>query len=182
MLHPPTFPTTRRASLAALALCGAALAAPATSAHADGLETAGDVLKYALPGAAAVCAWQQERLASYATGFGVMALTVEGLKQGLGDAAINERPNGGSHGFPSGHTAAAASGATDLSLSCAPGNPWVAAGTAAAVVLVGASRIDADEHDFFQVLAGAAIGFFSTGIRLERTDSGGYGLSYAMRF
>ena len=50
------------------------------------------------------------------------------------------------------------------------------------MVLVGASRIEADEHDLLQVLAGAAIGFFSTGIRVERTDGGGFGLSYSMRF
>ncbi|TPE53200.1 phosphatase PAP2 family protein [Amaricoccus solimangrovi] len=172
---PPPF---RRAALA----LAAGLALAPAGARADGLDTAGDVLKYALPGAAAVCAWKQERLASYATGFGVMALSVEGLKYGLGDSGINERPNGESHGFPSGHTAAAASGATDLSLNCAPGNPWVAAGTAAATVLVGASRIDTDEHDLVQVLAGAAIGFFSTGIRLERTAHGGYGLSYSLNF
>jgi membrane-associated phospholipid phosphatase len=175
----PIFSTARRSGLAALALCGVALAAPA---RADGLDTAGDVLKYALPGAAAVCAWQQDRLGSYATGFGIMALTVEGLKYGLGDSRINERPNGESEGFPSGHTAAAASGAADLSLHCAPGNRWVAAGTGAAVVLVGASRIDTDEHDLVQVLAGAAIGYFSTGFRLERTPAGGLGLSYSMNF
>ncbi|PZQ50441.1 MAG: PA-phosphatase [Rhodovulum sulfidophilum] len=175
----PAFPAARPAALALLVLSGAAFGAPA---RADGLETAGDVLKWALPGAAAVCAWRQERLASYATGFGVMAVTVEGLKRGLGDASINERPNGESHGFPSGHTAAAASGATDLALSCAPGNRWVAAGAIAATALVGASRMEGDEHDFAQVLAGAAIGFFSTGIRVERTRDGGIGLSYRMDF
>ena len=169
-------PAARRA--AALAL-GLALAPAA--ARADGLETAGDVLKYALPGAAAVCAWRQERLASYATGFGILYLGVEGLKHGLGDASINERPNGGSQGFPSGHTAAAASGATDLALHCAPGNPWVAAGAGAATVLVGASRMEADEHDLLQVLAGAALGALSTGWRGEHTDRGS-GLSYGCDF
>lgn len=182
-MRPCPFRPSRRAAFAlAIGIASATaqgLAAPA--ARADGFETAGDVLKYALPGAAAVCAWKQERLASYATGFGIMALSVEGLKRGLGDAGINERPNGGSEGFPSGHTAAAASGAADLSLNCAPGNPWVAAGTGAATVLVGASRLDADEHDLVQVLAGAALGFFSTGFRVERTP-GGFGLSYGLNF
>lgn len=159
----------------------AALVLPALPVRADGLETAGDVLKYALPTAAAVCAYSQDRLASYATGFGIMYLGVEGLKHGLGDSNINERPNGGSQGFPSGHTAAAASGATDLALHCKPGNPWVAAAGGAAVVLVGASRIDADEHDLLQVLAGAAIGALSTGFQVTHTNRG-FGLTYGFDF
>lgn len=148
----------------------------------DSLTTAGDVLRVALPLTAAVCAWQQERLTSYATGFAVMALTTEGLKRGLGDASINERPNGETGGFPSGHTAMAASGAADLSRHCAPGNPWVAAGAGAATALVGVSRIEADEHDALQVLAGAALGYFSTGILVTRPAGGGYGLSYQIDF
>ncbi len=173
---PTVFPAARLSTAFALALA----VIPAAT-RADGLETAGDVLKYALPGAAAVCAYRQERLGSYATGFGIMYLGVEGLKRGLGDSSINERPNGGSEGFPSGHTAAAASGATDLALHCAPGNPWVAAGAGAATVLVGASRIDANEHDLLQVLAGAAIGALSTGFRVEHTERG-IGLSYGFDF
>ena len=113
----------RKSRLLAAPCLALLLAAGSGPAHADDpLTTAGDVLKYALPGAAAVCAARQERLASYVTGFAVMTATVEGLKYGLGDASINQRPDGGDGGFPSGHTAAAASGATDLSLNCAPGN------------------------------------------------------------
>lgn len=163
--------------------CALALAvAPVSVQAGDALTTAGDVLQYALPVAAAVCAGYQHRLASYATGFVAMTATVQGLKYGLGDAPINERPNGGSHGFPSGHTAAAASGATDLSMNCTQNNPWVILGTGAATVLVGESRIEANEHDLLQVLAGAAIGFVSTGLKVVRTPAGGFGLSYSMNF
>ena len=172
----------RKSRLLAAPCVALLLAAGPGPAHADdALTTAGDVLKYALPGAAAVCAARQERLASYVTGFAVMTASVEGLKYGLGDASVNQRPDGGDGGFPSGHTAAAASGATDLSLNCAPGNRWVAATTGAATVLVGASRIEADEHDLLQVLAGAAIGFFSTGIKVQRTPAG-FGLTYSLNF
>jgi len=87
---------------------------------------------------------------------------IQGLKYGLGDAAINDRPIGQSHGFPSGHTAAAASGATDLALHCAPGDRAVAAASAAAIALVAGSRVGADEHTVLQVVAGAALGALST--------------------
>jgi len=164
-----------------LAAAAALAAAPAWAG--DGFEQAGDVLRWALPAAAAGCAWQQDRLASYAVGLGTAAVVTEGLKKGLGDAAINERPNGESEGFPSGHAVTAFSGAGDLMLHCAPGNPWVAATAGGAAVLVAASRLDSDEHDLLQVVAGAALGFFSTGIQVTRAPGGsGYGLTYELRF
>ena len=160
-----------------------ALATGSQSARAeDWLTTSGDVLEIAMPLAAAACATRQHRLASYATGFVALTAATQGLKYGLGNAPINQRPNGQSQGFPSGHTAAAASGATDLAMHCAPGNRAVAAAGAAAVVLVGASRLDADEHTLLQVLAGAALGALSTGIQVTPTPHGGFGLSYEFRF
>lgn len=161
----------------------AALAAAGPAWSGDGFEMTGDVLRWALPAAAAGCAWKQERLASYAVGLGTAAVVTEGLKRGLGDAGINERPNGEDEGFPSGHAVTAFSGAGDLMLHCAPGNPWVAATAGGAAVLVAASRLDADEHDVLQVLAGAALGVLSTGIQVTRAPGGsGYGLAYELRF
>ena len=146
------------------------------------LTTTGTILEVALPLAAAACATRQHRLASYATGFLAQTAVTQGLKHGLGDAAINQRPNGQSHGFPSGHTAAAASGATDLAVNCAPGNRAVAIGAAAAVILVGASRMEADEHDALQVVAGAALGATSVGLGVYRSPGGALGLSYTFPF
>ena len=120
--------------------------------------------------------------ASYATGFLAQTAVIQGLKYGLGDAAINERPNGQSHGFPSGHTAAAASGATDLAMHCAPGNRAVAAASAAAIALVAGSRVGADEHTVLQVVAGAALGALSTGVGVYQTPGGGIGFSYTFPF
>jgi membrane-associated phospholipid phosphatase len=172
----------RRTGLAVAGMLAATLATGPAKAG-DSFEQAGDVLRWALPAAAAGCAWQQDRLASYAVGFGAAAVATEGLKRGLGDAGINERPNGESEGFPSGHAVTAFSGAGDLIMHCAPGNPWVAATAGGAAVLVAASRLDADEHDLVQVLAGAALGFFSTGIQLTEGPGGsGYGLRYELRF
>lgn len=172
----------RRAGLAAAAAAVLALTAGPGSAG-DGFEQAGDVLRWVLPAAAAGCAWQQERLTSYAVGLGTAAVVTEGLKRGLGDGGINERPNGESKGFPSGHAVTAFSGAGDLMMHCAPGNPWVAAAAGGAAVVVAASRLDADEHDLLQVAAGAALGFFSTGIQVTRAPGGsGYGLAYELKF
>ena len=172
----------RQTGLAVLAALVAA-AGMEPAAAGDDFEQVGDVLRWALPAAAAGCAWQQDRLASYAVGFGTAVAVTEGLKRGLGDAGINERPNGESEGFPSGHAVTAFSGAGDLMLHCAPGNPWVAATAGGAAVLVAASRLDSDEHDLLQVVAGAALGFFSTGIQVTRAPGGsGYGLTYELRF
>ena len=115
------WPPRAIAVLAALAL------APAAEAG-DAFTALGDALEIALPLAAAACAAHQHRLGGYVAGFAAQTAVTQGLKYGLGDSPINERPNGVSHGFPSGHTAAAASGATDLAAHCAPGNRLVAAG------------------------------------------------------
>jgi membrane-associated phospholipid phosphatase len=165
-----------------MALLAVMAADPPAARAGDGLKASGDVLEIALPLAAAACATYQHRLGSYATGFLAQTAVTEGFKYGLGDASINERPNGESEGFPSGHTASAASGATDLAVHCAPGNRLVAAGAVAAVVLVGASRIAADKHTLLQVAAGAALGAVSTGIGVYRTPAGGIGFSYAFPF
>ena len=172
--------------LARLGAATTALMATPILLHAafagDALTTAGDLLQYALPVTAAVCAHHQHRLGSYAAGFVAQAAVTQGFKYGLGDAEINQRPNGQSHGFPSGHTAAAFSGATDLSLHCAPSDARVALVSGAAAALVGVSRIHADEHDFVQVLAGAALGALSTGLEVTRAPGGGWAVSYEFHF
>ena len=167
----------------ALALAGVLSGAMAPEARAgDALTAAGDALQIALPLAAAACATAQHRLPSYGAGFLAQTAVTQGLKHGLGGAPINERPNGNSQGFPSGHTAAAASGATDLAVHCAPGNRAVAIGSAVAVALVGTSRIAADKHTLLQVAAGAALGAISTGVEVSSSPGGGIGFSYTFPF
>ena len=167
-------------AVAPVLLAATLLAQPASAG--DALSSLGDALQVGLPLAAAVCAGRQHRLASYAAGFAGQVAITQGLKYGLGDAPINQRPNGSSHGFPSGHTAAAFSGATDLSLHCAPGNIPITLAAGAAATLVGASRLDADEHDLVQVLAGAALGVLSNGLQVARTPGGAWGLRYDIDF
>jgi membrane-associated phospholipid phosphatase len=176
---------TRRWPVRATAVAACALAASLASEPArssDLFTAAGTALEVALPLGAAACALRQHRLASYASGFLAQTAIAQGLKHGLGDAEINQRPNGQSNGFPSGHTAAAASGATDLAVHCAPGNRAVAIGAAAAVILVGASRMHAGEHDALQVVAGAALGASSVGLGVYETPGGTLGVSYTFPF
>ena len=52
----------------------------------------------------------------------------------------------------------------------------------AAVILVGASRMEADEHDALQVVAGAALGATSVGLGVYRSPGGALGLSYTFPF
>ncbi|MFO1142960.1 MAG: phosphatase PAP2 family protein [Amaricoccus sp.] len=167
---------------AAICVLLAAALGPGQAQANDAFETLGTVLEVALPLGAAACAYRQHRLASYVTGFAAQTLVTQAFKYGLGDSEINQRPNGQSQGFPSGHTAAAASGATDLAVHCAPGNPVVGLGALLGVALVGASRIEADEHTGAQVLAGAALGAVSTGIGVYRAPDGGLGFSYSFPF
>jgi hypothetical protein len=73
--------------------------------------------------------------------------------------AINKtRPNGGQYGFPSGHTTSAFTGAAFLQrrYGLKIGIPaYILAG------YVGFSRIEANKHDVWDVLAGASIGIGS---------------------
>ena len=132
-----------------------------TVGAADDFEDFGDIAQIVLPLAGAVCAYNADELGSNLAAFGLQTLSVEGTKTLLSDTELGTRPNGGGRGFPSGHTAAAFFGARSISKYCF-GDGDVAKklavyGIAAAV---GASRITSDNHNFGQVVAGAAVGYF----------------------
>jgi len=137
------------------AMVACSLVTPAQAG--DSFTKAGDVLQIALPAAALVCAARKHNFAPAAWRFIGQEVAVEASKHALGNATINQRPNGGTHGFPSGHTAAAFYGASYLSRQClhTKGGKVLAFGLAA---LVGASRVDGDNHTVGQVLAGALVG------------------------
>ena len=139
--------------VAAMGVC--TLVAPAQAG--DNFTKAGDALQIALPVAAMVCAARKHDLAPAAWRFIGQEAAVQASKYALGDATINQRPNGGTHGFPSGHTAAAFYGASYLSRQClhSKGGKILAFGLA---TLVGASRVDGDNHTVGQVVAGALVG------------------------
>jgi len=174
------------ALLAAALLCAAAPRA----AFGDS-EPAGDVLRFALPAAAfAVTVRQSDRegrkqfYRSFAANVGATLL----LKAAVDD----ERPDGSDDdAFPSGHASMAFHAAGFLHRRYGARKAWPAYVLAG---FVGWSRVDADEHDEADVVAGAAIGVASAFLladRMERgavtvsagpTDAGGIAVRFAGQF
>jgi membrane-associated phospholipid phosphatase len=142
-----------RRALAVLAFLGLALGAGPLLP-----ERVGDRLQAALPLAAWGCEALSGRAGEYLVRYVVMFVAAHGSKQALGEAEVNQRPTGGLEGMPSAHTSTAVLGASSLAHGCLRGS---LPGQAAAVLgagFVGASRIEADQHDIWQVLAGALLG------------------------
>ena len=123
------------------------------------VEKVGDRLQVALPVAGLVCAIANGDAASYMLRFIGTNAAVHGLKRGLGDADINRRPSGSLQGFPSGHTAAAAFGASYLVHQCVQRNKALQGVAVFSAAYVGASRIEAGKHFLFQVMFGALLGW-----------------------
>lgn len=117
-----------------------------------------DQVQSALPTLGLACATLRGGAAEYVGRFAAGMGVVHGLKNGLGDAEINQRPEGKSHGFPSGHAAAATYGASYLMRECAGMVPYGAAAAAIAAGFVGAARVEDGHHSITQVLGGAIIG------------------------
>lgn len=159
------------AGLVALALLHAALAAP------SGIRRLGDSVQVAVPLVGLACATARRGAGEYAARFAATMVATHAAKRGLGDAALNRRPSGGRQGFPSGHTAAAAYGASFLVRDCGGFVPLLGPAAVLAAALVGGSRIEAGEHDTGQVVAGAGLGLL--GDRALRRRRGREGLRLA---
>jgi len=87
-----------------------------------------------------------------------------------------ERPNGGSHSFPSGHSAAAFAVAPVFSERFG----WVAAIPAYALATFTAlGRIEENEHYLSDVVFGASVGI-ATGTAVCRSDRGAHGVALLM--
>lgn len=119
----------------------------------------GDHLQIALPLAGLACAVASGQGPGFLARFTVFELVLHGSKEGLGTAPINIRPDGRLRGFPSGHTAAATFGAVGLSQTCLASSPPARLVAIAAAGFTGASRVWAERHTVFQVLAGALLGW-----------------------
>lgn len=122
-----------------------------------GIEARGTAVQWVLPLAGLVCAVTSGDIPAYAARFAISFGITHGLKRALGDAPINQRPRGGLQGFPSGHSSAAAFGASYLSRACLH-HPAYKAIAWAAMIFVGGSRIAVGAHDLLQVIAGFAVG------------------------
>lgn len=129
---------------------------PASQAG-SGFETYGDIGQIAIPVAAALISWGEEDIEGLKQ-FGYSFATTTALVQAMKFTIDAERPSGSGQSFPSGHTAAAFSGASYLQVRYGwhYGLPaYIAAGA------VGWSREDAGHHYWRDIIAGAAI---ATGI------------------
>jgi membrane-associated phospholipid phosphatase len=150
-------------------------------AAADPVEQFGTAMKYGLPLAAAACAADQDRLEDFAVRGLLNAAIVWGMKEYFDGSPISRRPSGEGTGFPSGHTAAAFFGASDLAGKCWEDEPVAGAALYGAAGLTGWSRVHAGEHTPQQVFTGALIGL-SFGAASFGIGSQGASFSVGMRF
>jgi membrane-associated phospholipid phosphatase len=156
-----------RRSASALLVSGI-LAQHCGSAVAGDTERAGDVLRVALPAAALALTFKHHdrpgRPQLYRA-FGANVLGTWALKE----AVDKKRPDGtGSDAFPSGHASMAFQGAAFIHRRYGIRSAWPAYALA---TLTAWTRVDADEHDTADVLAGAAVGIASSFLLVERWDS-----------
>lgn len=146
--------TARSRAFVVLALLGLTVLASERT-----VERYGDNLQVALPLIAWGCEALNGHAAEYFLRYAVMFTVAHGTKEALGNAPINMRPVGRNQGMPSAHTSTAVLGASSLVHTCLTGQPVVQGVALLAAGFTGASRISADKHDIWQVLAGAILGW-----------------------
>lgn len=122
-------------------------------------ERIGDRLQYALPILGLACSISNGDAVEYAIRYIAVEIVLKSSKIGLGTRELNRRPNGDYYGFPSGHTTAAAYGASYLVHSCIERNLLVKGAVIISAGYVGSSRIEADKHTVIQVLFGVLLGW-----------------------
>ncbi len=135
-------------------------------------ERVGDYIQVFLPVTGLFCAAAQGNGVQYFGRYLVLEAGIKLPKFMLGDLPINQRPNGGSAGFPSGHTAAATFGAVGLMQSCLKDSAPAQVVVVMAAGFTGGSRIDADHHTVWQALAGAILGWAVQVMALAGFDRG----------
>lgn len=135
------------------------------------VKQAGSVLRFALPAAALLATTMLEARPREAgeTSFWLMGgtprhdlllalLRSEAVTRGLKLSIDEQRPDGGKHSFPSGHTSMAFAGAEFLRKEY--GWQWGSPALLAAA-FVGWSRVESKRHYTHDVIAGAAIGLLA---------------------
>lgn len=124
----------------------------------DFTEKAGDIVSYVLPAAAAGMTLAHKD-GEGALQLGESAALTLGVTYGLKYSVDEERPNGGSHSFPSLHSSVSFFAAEFMRkrYGWEYGVPAYLAAT-----FVAYSRVESDEHYTRDVLAGAAIGVLSS--------------------
>lgn len=123
------------------------------------VESLGTTYQITLPLIALGCSVANGDAPELVLRYGVQLAAVHIPKNLLGDLPINQRPRGGDQGFPSGHTATAALGASYLVHECVAGNPWMQGLAVLTAGFVGASRAEVGAHTAWQVFWGAFVGW-----------------------
>ncbi len=141
--------------------------------HQRQVEKAGTALMLGVPAAALLATWVLDPVEGSAVAAEphlllmggsprhdlLLALARAGATTGLLKYAVDEtRPNGGRYSFPSGHAAAAFTGAEFIRKEY--GWSWAAPAYVAAG-FVAWSRVEADKHYTHDVVAGAALGILA---------------------
>ncbi len=154
---------------------------------AQSIETAGDILQLALPLGGAAYSYAIDDYEGLKS-LGYAYATTIGLTYTLKVTVLKPRPNGANnYSFPSGHTSSAFSGASYIQRRYG----W-AYGLPAYLLaaFVGYSRIESNNHDIYDVLAGAALGVassyyfvhsYKSDVRLA-VSTQSIGLLYSYRF
>lgn len=177
-----------RLSIIPLAALALAVASPAAAASQKFWHTIADVGAIGIPLAAGgITFYESDRNGLLM--LGETGLLAGGVTEGLKYAVREQRPNGGTHSFPSLHTAAAFAGAGYLQARYG----WkVGLPFQFAAALVGFSRVQSRDHHWYDVVAGAAIGEGSAFIFTRRLnqnvqispygDSSGGGVAVGVKF
>lgn len=145
----------------------ASVAAPVRADSLDGWDTAGSVGEAGLVAVAlgkTIAEEDREGGKQFAFNMGMTVVTTQALKRIVG----SERPNGrNDRSFPSGHTSISFSAASHLHARY--GWEW---GTPALAVaaFVGVSRVEARQHRWEDVIAGALLGTASAHVFTTRLD------------
>jgi hypothetical protein len=138
-----------------------------TMSNYGSFQQYGDIMQVILPTSAMISTFVQgdfDGSLQYTKGFA----TAYGVVQGMKISFDRKRPKGTSNSFPSGHTAAAFSGASFIHLRYGDAWAWPMYTLAASV---GVSRIYANYHFADDVLAGASLGIMSNLLYTSPYDS-----------
>lgn len=140
-----------------LSLCTPACAG--SMVHTDDAdEAAGDVFQYVLPAlglAGAAYTGDKEGMKQWGYSMGSTIVATTALKAGFNSTSWGERPNGGQHSFPSGHTSMACAGAAFIGERYG----WdLGAAAMVPAAFVGWTRVEEDMHHWRDVIAGCALG------------------------
>ncbi|MDD2852170.1 MAG: phosphatase PAP2 family protein [Desulfuromonadaceae bacterium] len=133
---------------------------PATAMAGNGADVlTSDILAGVVPLSALAVAFfkdDTEGEKQWLRNIAVNQILTSALRIGFNETGLGERPNGGSYGFPSGHTAVVASGATFLGQRY--GWKW---GTPAylATAAVAFIRVNEDKHHWRDVIAAGTLSY-----------------------